>query len=324
MRRRNSVGGGTGSVRGGLRQNSPLGTRIALSSLVQALAVAEQLNFRRAAEALGVSQSSVSQRVKALETELGVMLFERGHRGVRLTEAGRIFLDEIAIGIEHLDHAVAAVGNLAQGSTGRLRVGIHGTIAAGFLTELLRRQRRENPEIDVSLIEGRASENITAIREGKIDIAFVAGNHSVEDCHSHLFWQEEIIVALPADHILCERPALSWSDLASETFLARYSGTGRQVHDHVVRRLVERGFEPKIRRCEVGRDTLMHLVAGGEGVTLRTEAAMHDPVAGVSFRRIVDEEEPASFRAVWSPYNRSQILRKFLARAKEIASSFQL
>lgn len=324
MRRRQVAEEAAESTRGGLRRYSPLGSRIALSSLVQAMAVAELLNFRRAGEALGVTQSSISQRVKALETELGVMLFERGHRGVRLTEAGRIFLDEIAIGIEHLDHALAAIGNLSQGKMGCLRIGIHASIAAGFLTELLNKQRHKFPEIDTAIFEGRASENIIAIREGKIDVAFVAGNHPIEDCHSSLLWCEEIVVALPSQHALTKMKRLTWSDLASELFLARHGGTGQQVHDHVVRRLVERGFMPRIRRCNVGRDTLLHLVAAGEGITLRTEAALHDPIRGVTYRRIADEEEPASYRAVWSPHNRSLILRKFLALAKESAANFRL
>ncbi|ESX84991.1 LysR family transcriptional regulator [Mesorhizobium sp. LNJC405B00] len=71
---------------------SSLGSRIPLTSLIQTLAVAEYLNFRHAANALGVSQSSVSARIKALEEDLGILLFERNTRGVRLTEAGRLFV----------------------------------------------------------------------------------------------------------------------------------------------------------------------------------------------------------------------------------------
>jgi DNA-binding MarR family transcriptional regulator len=77
---------------------TPLGSRIPLASLIQTLAVAEYLNFRHAATALGVAQSSVSARVKALEEDLGILLFERHARGVRLTEAGRHFVERIAAG----------------------------------------------------------------------------------------------------------------------------------------------------------------------------------------------------------------------------------
>lgn len=84
--------------------------RIPLVSLVQVLAVAEYLNFRHAANRMGVSQSSVSTRIKTLEDDLGILLFERRHRGVRLTDAGRRFVTEVSVGIGHIDHAIQTAG----------------------------------------------------------------------------------------------------------------------------------------------------------------------------------------------------------------------
>lgn len=97
-------------------------------TLVHTLAVAEYLNFRHAANALGVAQSSVSARVKALEEDLGILLFERHARGVRLTEAGRHFVERIAAGVDLLDHAIKTAGMAAAGESGRLRIGIHALI----------------------------------------------------------------------------------------------------------------------------------------------------------------------------------------------------
>ncbi|MDW6023336.1 LysR family transcriptional regulator [Mesorhizobium sp. BAC0120] len=99
-----------------------------LASLIQTLAVAEYLNFRHAASALGAAQSSVSARVKALEEDVGILLFERHARGVRLTEAGRHFVERIASGVVQLDHAVKTAGMAAMGKWGRLRIarGTHG------------------------------------------------------------------------------------------------------------------------------------------------------------------------------------------------------
>lgn len=95
-----------------------LGSRVPLASLIQTLAVAEYLNFRHAAKALGVAQSSVSARVKALEEDLGILLFERHARGVRLTEAGRHFIQRVAAGVDQLDHAVKTAGMAAAGKWG--------------------------------------------------------------------------------------------------------------------------------------------------------------------------------------------------------------
>ncbi len=99
-----------------------------LASLIQMLAVAEYLSFYCATKALGVSQPSVSARIRTLEEDPGVFLFERHARGARLTEAGRHFVERIAAGIDHLDHAVKAAGMTAAGESGRLRIGTHALI----------------------------------------------------------------------------------------------------------------------------------------------------------------------------------------------------
>src|SRR5690606_37333250 len=106
--------------------------------------------------ALGVAQSSVSARVKALEEEIGILLFERHARGVRLTEAGRHFVEQIAAGVDQLDHAVKTAGMAASGKTGRLRIGVPALIPRSFLAELVAQYRDDYPGINLEIIEGTA------------------------------------------------------------------------------------------------------------------------------------------------------------------------
>ncbi|WP_336624883.1 LysR family transcriptional regulator [Labrys sp. ZIDIC5] len=295
--------------------------RIPLVALRQAVTVADVLNFRHAANILGVSQSSVSTRIKALEEDLGILLFERRHRGVRLTEAGRSFIAEISTGIEHLDHAIKTAGAISTGVIGHLNVGLHSSIAAGFLADLKRRYREEHPTIEFVIAEGRSADTIRQVREGALDIAFVVGAVDASDCHSRQIWTEAFVVALPADHRLALAERVSWQDLASEAFLVRQGGTGPQVNDHIVRRIAEQERAPSIRRFDVGRDTLMHMVADGEGIALMCEAATHVPFPGVVFRPVADETEQARFSAVWSPHNRSAALANLLSLADEMRKS---
>ena len=124
-----------------------LGSRIPLLSLIQTLAVAEYLNFRHAANALGVAQSSVSARVKALEDDLGILVFERHARGVRLTEAGRHFVERIAAGIDQLDHAVKTAGMAAAGESGlKGRILMHPFISSQFRLTFAQVQKSVMPE----------------------------------------------------------------------------------------------------------------------------------------------------------------------------------
>jgi DNA-binding transcriptional LysR family regulator len=294
---------------------------IPLISLRQAVVVAEVLNFRHAANVLGVTQSSVSARIKMLEDALGILLFERRHRGVRLTEAGRQFVAEVSVGIEKLDHALRTAGAISHCVDGQISIGLHSSLIGGFLADLRRRFRTGYPTIEQLIIEGRSSETIALVRDGKLDVAFVAGAAQAPDCHTRQLWSEPMVIALPEDHRLADRKSLVWLDLADETFLIPYGVTGPQMFDHVVRRISERFQSPHIRRCDVGRDTLMGMVAAGDGITLTTEATTHIPFPGVVFRLIADETEPARFSAVWSPHNRSPALKNLLNMAIEMSQS---
>jgi DNA-binding transcriptional LysR family regulator len=199
-----------------------LGSRIPLASLIQTLAVAEYLNFRHAANALGVSLSSVSARVKTLEEDLGILLFERHARGVRLTEAGRLFIERVSAGVDQLDHAVKTAGMAATGECGRLRIGIHALIPRSFLAELIERYREDHLGIEVEITEGTARDTVMQLRADRLDIVFVAGTPEPPDCHSRRIWTEPLVVALPDRHPLAERSSVTWANLVGETFLERF------------------------------------------------------------------------------------------------------
>ena len=295
-----------------------LGSRIPLASLIQTLAVAEYLNFRHAANALGVAQSSVSARVKALEEDLGIVLFERHARGVRLTEAGRHFVERIAAGIDQLDHAVKTAGMAAAGESGRLRIGIHALIPHSFLAKLIGQYRKDYPDVEVEIAEGPAREAVVQLRAGRLDVAFVAGTPQPPDCHSRRTWTEPLLAVLPERHPLAKRSAVTWPDLAGETFLVRHGGTGPQVHSHIVLRHAERWPAPSILRFDVGRGTLLSLVGQGFGITIVGAATALLPTNGIVFLPFTDEPEPVAFSAVWSPSNRSAALRNLLSLANDM------
>jgi len=292
-----------------------LGSRIPLASLIQTLAVAEYLNFRHAANALGVAQSSVSARVKALEEDLGILLFERHARGVRLTEAGRRFVERIAAGVDQLDHAVKTASMAAAGECGRLRIGIHALIPRSFLAELIAQYREAHPRIEVEITEGTARDAVMQLRADRLDVAFVAGTPELPDCHTRPIWTEQLVAVLPDGHRLAGQSAITWADLVGETFLVRYGGTGPQVHDHIVLRLAGRWPPPSILRFDVERGTLLSMAGQGFGITIAGAATSLLQTSGVVFLPFADEPEPVPFSAVWSPFNRSVTLKNLLTLA---------
>lgn len=298
--------------------STALGSRIPMASLIQTLAVAEYLNFRHAANALGVAQSSVSARVKALEQDLGILLFERHARGVRLTEAGRHFIERVAIGVDQLDHAVKTAGMAAAGECGRLRIGIHALIPRSFLADLIGQYRENHPGIEVEITEGTARDAVMQLRADRLDVAFVAGTPELPDCHSRPIWTEPLVAVLPDRHRLAGQSAITWADLVGEAFLVRHGGTGPQVHDHIVLRLAGRWPAPSILRFDVERGTLLSMVGQGFGITIVGAATSLLPTSGVVFVPFADEPEPVPFSAVWSPFSRSAALRNLLTLASDM------
>lgn len=292
--------------------------RIPMTSLIQALTVAEFLSFGHAARRLGVSQSSVSTRIRALENEIGIALFDRNTRGVRLTEAGRHFVDQVGDALDIIDHAINTAGMLSRGEEGKLRVGVHALVSGGHLERLLARFHSKHPAIRLHITEGTARQAQLMVREGRLDVAFMALNHEIPDLSSRVIWRDGLMAALPLRHALATQPDVEWRQLAEETFLVRQDGTGPQVHDLIVLRSAGRWPTPAIQRFEVGISALLSMVAFGHGISLFAEESAAVTMANVIFLPIRDEPEPVTFSAVWSPRNRDPALMKFLELASAL------
>ena len=285
--------------------------------LVQTLAVAEYLSFHRAALALGVSQSSVSTRIKALEEDLGIVLFDRNTRGVRLTDAGRRFVDQVDEAMGILDRAIKIAGMQARGEDGELRIGVHALTPGCFLDGLFERFHEAYPGVSLHITEGTARDAQLMVREGRLDLAFMACTHEIPDLNSRVIWRDRLMVALPGGHPLATTQVVEWRQLAEETFLVRHGGTGPQVHDLIVTRSAGKWPTPTIRRFDVGQSALVSMIAAGHGVSLFVEEGAAANTANVAFLPIRDEPETIPFSVVWSPSNRTPALINLLTLATE-------
>lgn len=296
-----------------------LGTRIPLISLRIVLAVAHYRSFRQAANALGISPSSVSERIKALENDLGVLLFDRNTRGVRLTQAGCSFAAEVDQAMQILDRAVRTVGRQARGEEGSLHVGVYALIAGGFLDRLLESFHERHAQIALRITEGTARDAEVLVRDGALDAAFIVHTHDIPDLNSRVVWRDRVMAALPETHPLAAQQAVQWKDLARETFIVRETGTGPQVHDMIVVRSAGRWPVPTILNLDIGRGALMAMIAKGYGITLLAEEAMAVAPPGIAFRPIADEPDSITFTVIWSPRNRSPALRNLLDLVGKLA-----
>ncbi|WP_051335583.1 LysR family transcriptional regulator [Methylocapsa acidiphila] len=292
---------------------------VKLVSISQALLVAEHLSFSRAAQVLGIQQSAVSRRVRALEDKLGVSLFERDASGIRLTEAGRRFLDRSRSALAEIDHAVKGAANAGCGAEGALSIGILSSLSRGFVRELIRTYRETHPAIAIDIVEGSASEHLARISERLLDIAFVTGTPSALHCDTLVLWEARVFAALPARHRLAKEDAVGWEGLKDERFIVSRDAPGPEIHDYLVRRLADFGHSPSVERYDVGRESLMHLVALGFGISLASEAATATRYPEVVFRPLATAEDILPCSAVWLPVNDNPALRRFLSLARSMS-----
>jgi DNA-binding transcriptional LysR family regulator len=293
-----------------------------LVSVTQALLVGEYLSFQRAASALGVRQSTVSRRVRQLEDELGVSLFERHRAQVRVTNAGAQFLKQAREALNQLEHAVRTANAAGTGSIGRLSVGILSSMATGFLRDLIQTYCSRHPKVAIQILERASVNNIEAVLKRQLDVAFIRDTSEASGCETLRLWSERVFVVLPEDHALAARKDLGWADLRNEHFIVRQS-VDPELRERITTQLTDARHNPSMQTLDVGRETLMNLVSIGFGISLASEATTATSFPKVVFRPIAADDELLHFNAVWLPHNDNPALRRFLALARRMASERQ-
>ena len=144
---------------------------IELRHLRYFLAAAEHGSFRKAGIALAVQESAISRRIRDLEDRLGASLCHRHNGGVKLTMAGRNFLDQTRVAMKHLGDGVTDVGAIDRSESGHLRVGIFSSLSSGFLHELFRAYDVDLKSVRIDFSDGNPTEHIAAVRMHQIDVA---------------------------------------------------------------------------------------------------------------------------------------------------------
>ena len=293
---------------------------INLSSITQALFAAQTQSFRRAARVLGIPQSVISRRVRRLEQLLGVKLFDRQHDGVRVTAAGSRFLQQAGQILVNFDRALKGAIAAGRGPAGQLKIGILSSMADGFLRDLIQLYLTNHPDIAVSIVEGTAAEHVNLVRKCALDVAFILEPVKIEGCEMAPLWSERLFAVLPVRHTLTKMREIDWQALQQENLIVRKAERGPVICGKLKKLLSCPGRQPRLQKLDVGRETMMHLVAMGLGVGLTSEASVAVPFPQVTFRPMTGGDEMLKFCAVWSRRNKNPAVRGFLKLAQVMAS----
>jgi len=182
------------------------------------VAVAEELHFTRAAARLGTSQPWLSQQVSALEKQIGARLFKRTRRQVELTTAGELFLEAARASLAAAAEAVQLAQAAERGDVGRLQIGFVGGAAVDAIPKHLRGFRSANPGIELVLREESSPRQMQELIRHELDVAYVRTGMA-PGLRSIRVDEEEILIALPANHAFAALPAVPLSALAGMSYI---------------------------------------------------------------------------------------------------------
>jgi DNA-binding transcriptional LysR family regulator len=290
-----------------------------LSSFV---AVAEELHFGRAAKRLQMAQPPLSQQIRQLEKELGVQLFERSTRSVRLTSAGEAFLGPVRTVLEDIDIAKWVAKAAGRGEYGRVSVGFAGASSHASLPLLTRAVRAAHPGIEL-VMRGQTYANhaLDRVADGTLDLGFVRLPVTPPGVEHRVIAEEELVCALPSDHRLAKQRRIPVADLADEPFVSFPARTGSSLRDTTVKACEAAGYHPRIVQEAPDSYTILALVAMGVGVTLTLTSCMHIQQTGLVYRPLTGAPVVLQSALAWRTDNPSAALRSVLDVAAEALPS---
>lgn len=282
------------------------------------VAVAEEGHITRAAEKLGIQQPPLSQQIRALETELDVQLFRRQPRGVELTEAGRTLLADARAILAQVEHAVATTRRTARGEQGRIAVGFTSSSPFHpFMPRVIRSFRESAPRVSLMLEEGGTSELVSALREERLDVAFIRspipeGIGDETSLQVQPLLEEEMLVALPTGHRLAGTTRLALAALAGETFVLYRRPTGPGLYDGILAACHQAGFSPQVGQEAPRILSTLSLVAAGLGVSLVPDSLQRLHVDGIAYRRLKGAPLTAPLNLAHRANETSTAVRRFI------------
>lgn len=270
---------------------------LSLRDLEYAVAVARTRHFGRAADQCGVSQPALSEQVRKLEALLGVPLFERGRRGVHVTEQGRALLARAERVLAEAHGVLEAARGGAETLARTLRLSAIQTLGPYYLPFLLRQARAAYPDLSLRLEEGQTEPLLDSLRAGGTDLVLAALPLPADGLTVVALFCEPFVLVCPAGHRLASMTRLSLPDLVTDGLILLEEG--HCLRDHALS-LCE-GVTPTARHA-TSVETLWHMILAGEGFSLLPALSLADRPAMaelVTYRMLEEPEAARTIALAW-------------------------
>jgi DNA-binding transcriptional LysR family regulator len=290
-----------------------------LRQLQQFIMVATELNFRRAAQRLHMSQPPLSAAIRRLEQDMGLALFERTRQYVRLTAAGEVFLRESRRTLAQARFAVEAAQGMGSGLSGVLRFSFVPSAALDVLPQLLQRFQQDHPGVRLILTGASTQQEVARLRSEVTDLALIvpplADPRGLEIT---VLRREKMVLAVPATHPLSAMGKISLRMLVDEPFISFSYSEGSGFAGSVLAACHSAGFSPRIEQEASQMQTILTLVASGLGIAFVPSALSAIHMGNVCYLDIEGPEELLSYELALARVkgNSSAVVDAFIAMAK--------
>jgi DNA-binding transcriptional LysR family regulator len=284
--------------------------------------LAEELHFGKAAERLGIAQPALTQQIRALERELGVELFHRTKRSVKLTVAGRVTLNEAIRTLQQAEKTALVARQAGRGELGHIEIGYVGSaIFTGVLSKAISRFREGNPLVEFRLNEIGIIQQLDDVSSGRLDLGILRlpvkslpPEVAIVSLH-----REPIILAIPRGHRLARQKSVTLEALKSEPFVAVQIQEGSGFNAQVAQICAAGGLSPQITQRAGQFTALAGLVAGGLGVAFVPDSLRHLQIADVAYRPLANINQQSDLAMVYRKSERAPAVIAFVDQLKKSA-----
>jgi DNA-binding transcriptional LysR family regulator len=282
------------------------------------VAVATEKSFRRAAERLHIAQPPLSTQIKQFEEELGLLLFERTSRWVRLSPAGENLLPLANSILEAADRLKTAAKQSAEGAIGLLSIGYLPSSLGPLLAEAMRTFHAAHPNVQISLVEQRAPQQIEAILNGSLDIALTHGKVDQSELAAELFSEADVAIALHRGHRLARKARIPLESLRGEQLVLLRHELTYGFYDPFFAACTAANVNLPVFQYTNDFVTKLWLVSAGFGVSpTMLPSSLHFAITDVVFRPLTIHLPKSKLFLVHRKANLSPLLRTFVDHVRQ-------
>jgi LysR family transcriptional regulator, benzoate and cis,cis-muconate-responsive activator of ben and cat genes len=288
------------------------------------VAVAEMENVSRAALKLHVSQPALSRQIRDLEDEIGFPLLERTAKSVRLTDAGRAFLDNARALLQNADEAVAKARAVASAEPTELHVGYSPTPVAEILPKVLRGFQRAMPNIHVRLHDWTNKDILDGIRDGRLQLGLIVSSpktSALRDLRYEELFHERVGVAVAPHHPIAQRRAIRLTEVAAEPLIALTREGYPEYYDYLSVIFSKVKQKPRVVEEHDSLSGILASVEAGNGIAIGMNLFGYNFGNRVKVLDLIPEPKPISVGVAALKGKLSPAAEKFWRCAKEAAAS---